>query len=72
METETLQPGQLFDPRAYPEPNPLTPARWERLAKTSPVKLRKRFEGQAPALLHSLAVLADEAASHHDEQMDQF
>ena len=59
MEAETLHPGILFDPRAYPEPNPLTPAQWEQLGKTSSIKLRKRFEALAPAVLHPLIVLAE-------------
>ena len=59
METETLQQESLFDPQSYPEPNPLTSVQWEQLAKTSSVKLRKRFEAQAPALLHPLLVLAE-------------
>jgi integrase len=59
METEMLQPGILFEPQAYPEPNSLTSAQWELLAKTSSLKLRKRFEAQAPAVLHPLVVLAE-------------
>ena len=59
MDAETLQPDSLFDPQAYPEPNPLTSAQWEQLTKTSAVKLRKRFEAQAPALLRPLVVLAE-------------
>lgn len=54
-----LQSGMLFDPQAYPEPNPLTSAQWEHLAKTSSIKLRKRFEAQAPEIVRPLISLAE-------------
>jgi hypothetical protein len=59
MENETLPSGMLFDPQAYPEPNPLTSAQWEQLEKTSSIKLRKRFEAQAPEIVRPLISLAE-------------